>query len=158
MTDKDVFQHLFTVAKSSKDPRGVVTACLVKNGEIIATAASSDDGVRHAEDVLFKHCRENGIPTDSEVTLYATLEPCNKRSVEGRIDCVTQIIDGGVSEVVFGARDPLQSDETARRLNAAHISIRQSSDSDVVKRSAEIFNESVTDEHKGVDVELKPED
>lgn len=157
MTDQDIFEKLFEVSKSSKDPRGVVTACLVQDGSIIAAAASSDDGVRHAEDILFEQCKNNALVLNQEAVLYATLESCNKRSKEGMIDCVTQIIDAGIGSVVFGARDPLQSDQTTERLMAANIFIHQVADPAIVERCAKIFNDSVAAEHKGIDVDLKPE-
>jgi pyrimidine deaminase RibD-like protein len=119
---------------------------------------SSDDGLRHAEDILFEAATKGGLALGKDVVLYATLEPCSKRSIKGTPDCVTQIIGAGIGSVVFGARDPKQSDETNRRLTETGVSIRQINDLAIVKRCADIFNESVTPEHREVDVTLKPGD
>ncbi len=158
MTDQDIFQHLFTVAATSKDPRGVVSACLVENGTILASAASSDDGVYHAEDILFAEAAKNGLSLSKQTILYATLEPCGKRSRSGMIDCVTHIIDAGIGEVVFGARDPEQSAFSKTRLPAAGIAIRQVADSTIIQECARIFNTSVTMENARLDVTFKPVD
>ncbi|MDB5254021.1 MAG: diaminohydroxyphosphoribosylaminopyrimidine deaminase [Parcubacteria group bacterium] len=156
MNEKAIFEHLFAVASQSQDPRGVVSACVVLDGQIVASAASSNDGIRHAEDVLFEDLKKNGIALTKNHILYATLEPCTKRSFEGLIDCTTQIIESGIGKVVFGARDPGQSIVTQKRLSSAGIEIHQTADADIVKHCAEIFNSSVTPEHAGVDVTLKP--
>jgi pyrimidine deaminase RibD-like protein len=156
MNEKAIFEHLFTVASQSQDPRGVVSACVVLDGEIIDSAASSDDGIRHAEDILFENLKKKEIVLSKNHILYATLEPCTKRSFEGLIDCTTQIIESGLGKVVFGVKDPGQSVVTQKRLTAAGIEIHQIEDVDIVKHCAEIFNSSVTPEHVDVDVTLKP--
>ena len=158
MRDKDIFVHLFEVAKQSKDPRGVVSAALVSDDQILLSAASSDDGVRHAEDILFENARSKNISLDKSIALYATLEPCNKRSRAGMLDCVTQIIDAKIGSVVFGARDPDQSEVTRLRLKEAGVGLQQVHDSEIIRKCAQIFNESVTPEHKETDVTLKPVD
>lgn len=158
MNEREVFEYLYEVAQKSQDPRGIVSSCVVEDGKIVLSAASSDDGLWHAEDLLFKEAKEQGIVFSKDSVLYATLEPCSKRSKPGMVDCVTGIIEAGIGSVVFGARDPSQSVETTKRLREAGVSIRQTSDAEVIKRSADIFNESVTPEHKDVDVTLKPID
>lgn len=35
MTDREIFEYLFAIAKTSKDQEGVVAACLVKDGRIL---------------------------------------------------------------------------------------------------------------------------
>ena len=157
MNETDIFNHLFSVAAQSKDPRGVVAACLIEDGVILISKASSDDGIHHAEDLLFAECIEKHIPISKNTTLYATLEPCTKRSRSGMTDCVSHIIASGIGHVVFGARDPDHSATAKTRLNEAGISIQQMTDPDVVRRCAKIFNQSVTKDHAGIDVQLKPE-
>lgn len=156
MNDNQAFEHLFSVASRSKDPRGIVAACLVSNNEIIASAASSDDGILHAENVLFQEVQERYVEVPRGSTLYATLIPCSRRTTPGMVDCVNPIVSNGISSVVYGASDPDQAVLTKERLSQAGISLRQVSDSAIIKRCAEIFNASVTEEHRGADVKLKP--
>ena len=49
MTEKEIFDYLFKIAKTSKDQEGVVAACLVKDGQSLAGSPSADDSIRHAE-------------------------------------------------------------------------------------------------------------
>ncbi|MEK9151555.1 MAG: hypothetical protein AAB547_02900 [Patescibacteria group bacterium] len=156
MNDKQVFEHLFLIASQSKDPRGIVAACLVSNNEIIASAASSDDGILHAEDILFQEVQERSVAVPQGSTLYATLIPCSKRTTPGMVDCVSPIVSNKISSVVYGASDPDQAVLTKERLSQAGIRLRQVSDSEIIKRCAEIFNASVTEEHRNTDVKLKP--
>jgi pyrimidine deaminase RibD-like protein len=148
---------LFAAAKASKDPKGAVAACLVRDDEVIAIAASSDDGKEHAENILLKQAGAMADAASDDVTLYCTLEPCSQRSDPTMRDCVSDIIDAGVKHIVFGARDPKQSERTQQRLKDAGVGIRQTTDSAVIARCAQVFNESVSPERVGVDVDLKPE-
>ncbi len=152
MDEVAIFEHLFVAAKESKDSKGVATACLVVDGEIIHTAASSDDGGEHAENVLLDSVAE--VPV--KAVLYTTLEPCYVRSNPDQTDCVTCIIENGVRTVVFGARDPSQSEGTCQRLKEAGVEMRQAQDPEVVRKCAEVFNQSVEPGRIGVDVDLKP--
>lgn len=56
MTEKDIFEHLFAIAPQSNDTDGVVTSCLVRDGEIIVDAVSA--GVEHAEYMLLQKINE----------------------------------------------------------------------------------------------------
>ncbi len=158
MNEKEIFEMLFAEALRSKDPRGVVAACIIDDGEVLALAASGDDGYSHAEDIMLAELANIGMNVPPTATLYATLEPCSRRTDPRMLDCVTQIISSRVMHVVFGARDPKQSDDTQKRLAAAGISLRQISDPAIIARCAETFNNSVTPDHIGVDVDLKPTD
>jgi pyrimidine deaminase RibD-like protein len=153
MSDEVVFQHLFEVAKNSKDPKGVVAACLVNDGSIVLSAGSADDGVRHAEDLLLEETKEQKVINDSSV-LYCTLEPCNKRTNPSLVDCTTLIIKSRVRKVVFGACDPDHSEVTAKKFMEAGVHIRQVEDPDIIARCATVFNESTT----VPSVKLKPQD
>ena len=154
MEEKEVFQKLFEVAAQSKDPKGVVSACLVSNGEIIASAASSDDGKVHAENTLLQNI--NTVPDDA--VLYSTIEPCSERTDPTMRDCVSDIIEFGVKKVVYGARDPNQSSETQRRLSEAGVSLMQSPDAEIIRKSAEVFNATVADHYSEEEVPRKPSD
>ena len=156
MTDEQIFEHLFETAAKSNDPRGIVSACLVKDGEIIASAASSDDGMRHAEDILLELARKENIRISSEVSLYSTLEPCTKRTNPTLRDCTSLVIESGITKVIYGASDPDHSEVGKQRFSEAGVSLVQITNPPIVKRCAEIFNDSVTEEHIGIDVKLKP--
>ena len=152
MDDKAVFERLFEESGKSKDPRGVVASCLLKDGQITAIAVSSDDGKSHAENIMLS--KIESVPEGS--ILYCTLEPCSKRSDPTMMDCVSDIIRAGVKEVVYGARDPKQSEITKIRLNEAGVILRQVEDAGTIKRCAEVFNESVDPKLINNGVDLKP--
>lgn len=151
MNDIEIFNHLFEVAKKSHDSRGVVAACLVDGEKIIASSASSDDGRIHAEEIVLEKSK-NKI-TDSAI-LYSTLEPCSRRKDKTLIDCTTIIITSGITKVVFGARDPEHSNETHKRLKENGVFIKQTYSVDIIKKCAQIFNNTVSEK----DVKLKPKD
>lgn len=156
MTDEQIFGNLFETAAKSKDPRGIVSACLVKDGEIIASAASSDDGVRHAEDILLEIAHSKNIQISDEVILYSTLEPCTKRTNPALRDCTSLVIKSGITKVIYGASDPDHSEIGKQRFRDAGVNLVQTTNPSIIKRCAEIFNDSVTEEHIGTDVKLKP--
>lgn len=156
MTDEQIFEHLFETAAQSKDPRGVVSACLVRDNEIIVSAPSSDDGIRHAEDIVLEIVREKNIQISDAVILYSTLEPCTKRTNPALKDCTSLIIESGIKSVIYGASDPDHSEIARQRFTEVGVNLRQVSNSLIIKRCAEIFNDSVTEDHIGVDVKLKP--
>jgi diaminohydroxyphosphoribosylaminopyrimidine deaminase/5-amino-6-(5-phosphoribosylamino)uracil reductase len=156
MTTEQIFEHLFETAARSHDPRGIVSACLVKDGEIIASAASSDDGVRHAEDILLENARANNIIISEEYVLYSTLEPCTKRSNPALRDCTSMVIESGIKKVIYGASDPDHSEIGRQRFLEAGVNLTQTTDPLIIKRCAEIFNDSVNEELAGVNVKRKP--
>lgn len=152
MDDKAIFERLFEESGKSKDSRGIVVSCLVRDGEITTIAVSSDDGKSHAENIIL-----SGVANvhDGSI-LYCTLEPCSKRSDPTMMDCVSDIIRVSIKEVVYGARDPKQSEVTKTRLNEAGVILRQVEDAEIIKKCAEIFNDSVAPELVGNGVDLKP--
>jgi len=98
MNEHQIFAHLFEIAKDAKDPEGVVTACLVCDGEIVASSPSADDGVRHAEDLVLEKAKEEKVNLGN-VTLYTTLEPCSYRNPVNNVeDCTTIIIEAGITQ------------------------------------------------------------
>ncbi len=155
MTEEQIFESLFETAAQSKDPRGIVSACLIKDGEIIASAASSDDGIRHAEDILLESAREKNLSFEG-VILYSTLEPCTKRTNPTLRDCTSLVIESGIVNVVYGASDPDHSEIGKQRFSETGVNLKQVTNPLIIKRCAEIFNDSVTEDHIGVDVKLKP--
>lgn len=81
-------------------PNPSVGAVAVHQGEIIARAWHQGAGTAHAEKLALGQ-----IPTGlQDVILYVTLEPCNHW---GRTPpCVAAIIEYGISQVIYGFRDP----------------------------------------------------
>lgn len=156
MKEEAVFEYLFEVAKQSKDPRGVVAACLVKNGEVMLAMPSGDDGVHHAEDLLLRKANEQGVEMSEDVILYCTLEPCSQRTKPGMIDCATHIIQAGVRSIVYGASDPDNSKITQQKFADGGVHVRQTENVQIIRTCAELFNVTVAPEHIGVDVKLKP--
>lgn len=82
-------------------PNPAVGCVLVKDGRIIAQAATAPGGRPHAE--------EQAVPAaGAEVvgaTAYVTLEPCGARS-SGRKSCAHFLADAGVARVVVACLDP----------------------------------------------------
>lgn len=144
MTVKEIFEHLFEVAKTSKDPEGVVAACLVKDGEIIVSSPSADDGVRHAEDLVIEKAEKRGVEIDKDHILYTTLEPCSYRSPENKVeDCTTIIMNAGIRHVIFAANDPEYSKEANTRFEKAGVKYQQIKDKEIIRRSIKLFNATI---------------
>lgn len=82
-------------------PNPAVGCVLVKDGEVIAEAATAPGGRPHAE--------EQAIPAAGDqakgATAYVTLEPCGARS-SGRKSCAHFLAEAGVARVVIAALDP----------------------------------------------------
>ena len=82
-------------------PNPAVGCVLVKDGRIIAQAATAPGGRPHAE--------EPAVPAaGAEVvgaTAYVTLEPCGARS-SGRKSCAHFLAEAGVARVVVACLDP----------------------------------------------------
>lgn len=150
MTERDVFNQLLQVGWQSSDPDGVVVAGLVRGDEIIIQFPSADDGLIHAEQRVLEGLAEQGIdilPTD---ILYCTLEPCVQRSKRKAhlIDCCTQIITAGITQVVYGLEDPNNADLAKAKLQAAGVNATLTADPDIRQRCLELFNATVADSAK----------
>jgi diaminohydroxyphosphoribosylaminopyrimidine deaminase/5-amino-6-(5-phosphoribosylamino)uracil reductase len=101
-------------------PNPAVGCVLVKNGEVIAEAATAPGGRPHAE--------EQAVPAAGEAargaTAYVTLEPCGARS-SGRASCAQFLAEAGVARVVVAALDPspFAAGRGAERLRQAGIQV-----------------------------------
>lgn len=82
-------------------PNPAVGCVIVKDGQIVAEAATAQGGRPHAE--------EQAVPAAGEAakgaTAYVTLEPCGARS-SGRKSCAHFLTEAGIARVVIGAFDP----------------------------------------------------
>ena len=145
VTDQAVFEELFSEARKSRDVRGAVAACVVDGEKIFAVAASADDGVQHAEDLLLEKLKEQAIPITSTMTLYTTKEPNVRRTfTDQHQDCTTLIIEAGIKQVVFGASNNQQHAEVARRFEQAGVGLTQVADQHLIEESERIFSETDT--------------
>lgn len=80
-------------------PNPSVGAVLVHNQQIIAMGYHQGVGTAHAEKLVLQQA-----PSQREMTLYVTLEPCNHW---GRTPpCVSAIIQSGIRTVVYAFSDP----------------------------------------------------
>jgi len=57
--EREIFTFLFSLAETSKDPEGVVAACLLRDGQLLASSTSSDDGRYHAEYLVVQQLIES---------------------------------------------------------------------------------------------------
>lgn len=82
-------------------PNPAVGCVIVRDGEILAEAATAPGGRPHAE--------EQAVPAAGDrargATAYVTMEPCGARS-SGRTSCANFLMDAGVARVVVAAVDP----------------------------------------------------
>ena len=82
-------------------PNPAVGCVIVKDGEVVAEAATAAGGRPHAE--------EQAAPAAGDkargATAYVTMEPCGARS-SGRTSCSHFLIDAGISRIVVAAVDP----------------------------------------------------
>lgn len=132
MTDQEIFEYLLEIAKTSKDQEGVVAACLVKDGQILA-------GLPSAEDLVIEKALKQGMVLDDKVVLYTTLEPCSARDKD-ILDCTTIILKTGIKSIVYAAQDPEYSQQAKKRFAAAGVQYEQISDLEIVQRAIDLFN------------------
>ena len=82
-------------------PNPAVACVVVKDGEVVAEAATAPGGRPHAE--------EQAVPAAGDkakcATAYVTMEPCGARS-SGRTSCAQYLIEAGVKRVVIACLDP----------------------------------------------------
>lgn len=142
---RNIFTHLFEVGRSSRDPEGVVSACLVDaSGKIVVSSASADDAIRHAEDLVIEKAARDKIEITPEMVLYTTLEPCSRRLEENNVeDCTTIIKNSGVKKIIIGARDPEWSMDTKDRLEKADREYCLIEDDEIEEKCIELFNSTL---------------
>lgn len=101
-------------------PNPPVGCVIVKDGEIVAEAATAPGGRPHAE--------EQAAPAAGDqaqgATAYVTLEPCGARS-SGRRSCSQFLAEAGVARVVVAALDPspFASGRGVERLKKAGLEV-----------------------------------
>lgn len=78
-----------------------VGCVIVKDGLVLAEAATGEGGRPHAEEQALDRAGDAA----RGATAYVTLEPCARRST-GAASCSDRLVAAGVARVVIAARDP----------------------------------------------------
>lgn len=100
------------------DPNPVVGCVIVKDGVVLAEAATASGGRPHAEEQALVGIDARGA------TAYVTLEPCGERS-SGAASCSLRLVEAGVARVVIACEDPspFASGQGRERLEAAGVTV-----------------------------------
>ena len=101
-------------------PNPVVGCVIVRDGGILAEAATAPGGRPHAEEQALDACDARGA------TAYVTLEPCGARS-SGTASCSQRLVAAGIARVVYACEDPspLASGQGSERLAAAGVVVER---------------------------------
>ena len=123
MTDQEAMRRALDLARAHMGrtwPNPSVACVIVKDGEVVAEAATADGGRPHAE--------EQAVPAAGDkargATAYVTLEPCGARS-SGRRSCAHFLVEAGVARVVVACVDPspFASGRGVERLRQAGLEV-----------------------------------
>jgi diaminohydroxyphosphoribosylaminopyrimidine deaminase/5-amino-6-(5-phosphoribosylamino)uracil reductase len=93
-----------------------VGCVIVKDGAVIAEAATADGGRPHAEEQALARVDARGA------TAYVTLEPCAMRT-SGEAGCASLLVAAGVARVVIALRDPHPQGAGLAPLQTAGIAV-----------------------------------
>lgn len=101
-------------------PNPVVGCVIVRDGHVLAEAATAPGGRPHAEERALEGVDARGA------TAYVTLEPCGARS-SGTASCSERLVAAGVARVVYACEDPspLASGQGFERLVAAGVPVER---------------------------------
>jgi len=102
-------------------PNPVVGCVIVKNGEIISTGVTAENGRPHAEKIAIDKIANKEILNGA--TLYVTLEPCSHFGKTA--PCVDEIIKNKFKKVVIATQDPDErvNGEGIKKLREAGIDV-----------------------------------
>lgn len=122
-SDQDFMRRAIAVALTNLGktaPNPVVGCVLVKDGVVLAEAATAPGGRPHAEEQALEHIDARGA------TAFVTLEPCGARS-SGAASCSQRLVAAGVARVVYACEDPspLASGQGFERLTAAGVIVER---------------------------------
>lgn len=148
MTEKEIFEYLFSISCKSNDTKGVVVSGLVRDGKILAEGVSDNSGV-HSEYAVLQQLNTIGESVRLEDIFYTTVEPCGKRTPGGRGekmgDCTTNLIKAGVKKVVYAAADPDASKDSRQKFIDAGVDLRQTLDKEIIQKAVKLFNSTNSD-------------
>ena len=101
-------------------PNPVVGCVLVRDGHVLAEAATGEGGRPHAEEAALQAA---GAAARG-ATAYVTLEPCGERT-SGAHACADRLIRSHVARVVIACEDPSlkASGQGLQRMHAAGIAV-----------------------------------
>jgi diaminohydroxyphosphoribosylaminopyrimidine deaminase / 5-amino-6-(5-phosphoribosylamino)uracil reductase len=101
-------------------PNPTVGCVLMKDGRVLAEAATAPGGRPHAEEQALAQASE----TARGATVYVTLEPCGARS-SGAASCAERLARAGVARVVVACEDPspFASGQGLQRLAQAGVPV-----------------------------------
>jgi diaminohydroxyphosphoribosylaminopyrimidine deaminase/5-amino-6-(5-phosphoribosylamino)uracil reductase len=101
-------------------PNPAVGCVLVKDGAVLAEAATGEGGRPHAEEAALAVAGD----TAWGATAYVTLEPCGFRS-SGAPSCADRLLAAGVARVLIACDDPsdLAAGQGLARLRAASVAV-----------------------------------
>lgn len=107
----------------STAPNPTVGCAIVRDGAVLALAATGVGGRPHAEDQALASAGLQARGAD----VYVTLEPCAKRSNPHAPSCTGLLLEAGVRRVVIAAPDPhaLARGEGPARLRAAGVIVEE---------------------------------
>lgn len=99
-----------------------VGCVIVKDGVVVAQAATAAGGRPHAEEQALGQAG----PEAKGATAYVTLEPCGERS-SGAPSCGDRLVAAGIARVVIACEDPsvLASGRGLERLRQAGVAIER---------------------------------
>ena len=102
------------------EPNPTVGCVLMKDGVVVAEAATAPGGRPHAEEQALAAAGEAA----RGATAYVTLEPCGARS-SGGPSCAERLAAAGVARVVVACEDPspYASGQGTARLAAAGVAV-----------------------------------
>lgn len=145
--DEHYIERVLKLAKRGEgfvSPNPMVGALLIKNGRVLGEAWHRKFGGLHAERELLKNLKnaKNAKNFPAGATLYVNLEPCVNFPGKKTPDCVSAIIESGVSKVVVAMKDPnpLVCGRGIAALKKAGIKISLG----CLKKEAEKLNEKFT--------------
>lgn len=121
MSDGDFLTRALALAAAQKGrtaPNPTVGCVIVRDGVILAEAATGDGGRPHAEEQALRACDAEGAD------VFVTLEPCNARS-QGGASCTDLLLAARPARVIIACRDPhpLANGQGVARLMAAGIAV-----------------------------------
>ncbi len=123
-SDKKFISYALNLAKKNLGktaPNPVVGCVIVKNGEIISTGVTAENGRPHAEKIAIEKIADKKI-LDGAI-LYVTLEPCSHFGQTP--PCVDEIIKNKFKKVVIATQDPDErvNGEGIKKLRQAGIDV-----------------------------------
>jgi len=159
-SDRELMLKTIELARQCKgekaDPTPKVAAIITRDGVILGTAFRGEiEPGDHAEfTVLEKKLKGEDL---SNATIFTTLEPCTRRSIE-KTPCALRIIDRGIKRVVIGTidRDPNIQGYGHWKLRDAGITVSYF-DSELAEELESINQEFLTSQKQRAEAALEAE-